>query len=92
MELYVKCEKDYINGIKLYEAIVERKILETTQKQIENLKKEADKIIEETKTTLRPGPASSNFVSEPAPAIVAPAPAIVAPAPAIVAPAPAIVA
>jgi len=80
MELYVKCEKDYINGIKLYEAIVEKKILETTQKQIENLKKEAEKIIEETKTTLKPEPvplppivepASSNFVGEPKPAIIA---------------------
>ena len=86
MELYVKCEKDYINGIKLYEAIVEKKILETTQKQIENLKKEAKQIIAETKTTLKPEsnsappiveptpivePASSNFVGEPKPAIIA---------------------
>lgn len=64
MELYVKCEKDYVNGIKLYEAIVERKILETTQKQIENLKKEANKIIEETKSTFKPVEekmAASNF-------------------------------
>lgn len=77
MELYVKCEKDYVTGIKLYEAIVEKKILETTQKQIENLKKEAEKIIEETKTTLKPEATSS---SNSVPTIVAPAPAIVAPA------------
>jgi len=49
VDLYIKCETDYVNGVKLYEAIVESKILETTQKQIENLKLEAAKIIQETK-------------------------------------------
>jgi hypothetical protein len=44
IDLYVKCEMDYVNGVKLYEAIVESKILETTQKQIETLKREAVKI------------------------------------------------
>jgi hypothetical protein len=51
VDLYVKCETDYVNGVKLYEAIVESKILETTQKQIETLKTEASKIIQETKKT-----------------------------------------
>jgi len=54
IDLYVKCETDYVNGIKLYEAIVEQKILETTQKQIETLKNEANKIIVETKKSLLP--------------------------------------
>ena len=49
VDLYVKCETDYVNGIKLYEAIIESKILETTQNQIKTLKKEAEKIIDETK-------------------------------------------
>ena len=49
VDLYIKCETDFVNGVKLYEAIVESKILETTQKQIENLKIEASKIIQETK-------------------------------------------
>jgi hypothetical protein len=49
IDLYVKCENDYVNGVKIYEAIVESKILSTTEKQIENLKKEANKIITETK-------------------------------------------
>ena len=49
VDLYVKCENDYVTGVKLYEAIVESKILETTQNQIEMLKKEASKIIKETK-------------------------------------------
>jgi hypothetical protein len=49
VNLYVKCEDDYVKGVELFEAIVESKILETTQNQIENLKKEASKIISETK-------------------------------------------
>jgi hypothetical protein len=49
IDLYIKCENDYVNGVKIYEAIVESKILSTTEKQIENLKKEANKIITETK-------------------------------------------
>ena len=54
VELYIKCETDYVNGVKLYEAIVESKILETTQNQIKNLELEAKKIINETKNTLTP--------------------------------------
>jgi hypothetical protein len=56
VDLYVKCETDYVNGVKLYEAIVESKILETTQKQIETLKTEASKIIQETKKASKPAP------------------------------------
>jgi hypothetical protein len=62
VELYVKCESDYVNGIKLYEAIVEKKILETTQKQIESLKNEAKKIIDETKKTISPVTVNVNEV------------------------------
>jgi hypothetical protein len=54
INLYVTCESDYVNGVQLFEAIVESKIVETTQKQIENLKKEATKIIEETKKSSEP--------------------------------------
>jgi hypothetical protein len=54
VNLYVKCETDYVNGVKIFEAIVESKIVETTQKQIESLKKEATKIIQETKKASEP--------------------------------------
>jgi hypothetical protein len=54
IDLYVKCEADYVTGVQIYEAIVESKIVETTQKQIENLKKEANKIITETKKASEP--------------------------------------
>jgi hypothetical protein len=54
VHLYTTCETDYVNGVKLYEAIVESKILETTQKQINNLKNEAKKIITESKNLTAP--------------------------------------
>jgi hypothetical protein len=54
IELYVNCETDYVNGLKIYEAIVEKKILETTQKQINTLQKESDKIVSETKNIIKP--------------------------------------
>lgn len=56
VELYIKCESDYVNGIKIYEAIVEAKILETTQNQIKNLEQQASSIIKETKQTSAPVP------------------------------------
>jgi len=54
IDLYIKCENDYVNGVKIFEAIVESKIVETTQKQIDNLKNEASNLINETKKTSRP--------------------------------------
>jgi hypothetical protein len=54
IELYVKCESDYVDGLKIYEAIVEKKILETTQKQINTLEKESNKFVSETKNFIKP--------------------------------------
>jgi hypothetical protein len=54
VELYVKCETDYVDGLKIYEAIVEKKILETTQNQIKTLQKESDKIVSETNNYTKP--------------------------------------
>ena len=72
VDLYLKCEMDYVNGIKLYEAIVEAKILETTQNQIDTLKKEASKIIKDTQNAVAPVKAEANFVKPipPAPPVV----------------------
>ena len=68
VELYIKCETDYVNGLKIYEAIVEKKILETTQKQINTLQKESDNIVSETKNIIKPNIAplanSSELVNE----------------------------
>jgi len=45
IKLYLSCEKDYVHGLKIYEAIIEQKILETSQNQINNLTKISDKLI-----------------------------------------------
>ena len=46
MELYVKCESDFENGVKLYDAIVESKNVEILPRQIEILNDESDKLIQ----------------------------------------------
>jgi hypothetical protein len=56
LDLYVKCEMDYVNGIKIFEAIVESKILETTKRQIQTLEEQAKQIIEQTKNTIYQSP------------------------------------
>ena len=45
IKLYLTCEMDYVNGLKLYEAIVEQKILDTAQNQIKKLEKISERLI-----------------------------------------------
>ena len=45
IKLYLSCEMDYVNGLKMYEAIVEQKILETAKSQINKLTKMSDQLI-----------------------------------------------
>jgi len=72
VELYIKCETDYVNGVKLFEAIVEAKILETTEKQIKNLELESKKIIDETKNLITSVPVPvAGPVKEAGPIVVA---------------------
>jgi hypothetical protein len=49
IKLYLNCEMDYVNGLKMYEAIVEEKILETAQNQIKKLQSISDELIVEDK-------------------------------------------
>jgi hypothetical protein len=44
-DLYLTCEKDFTEGIKIYEAIVESRILNTTIKQIDKLEKISDDLV-----------------------------------------------
>lgn len=44
IKLYLTCEIDYNNSIKLFEAIVEKKIYETTQNQVQTLQEMKDKL------------------------------------------------
>lgn len=44
VELHLKCETDFLEGVKIYEALVELQILKTTEKQIHVLEKEKEKL------------------------------------------------
>lgn len=46
VELYLTCEMDFTRGIQMYEAIIESRMLQTTQRQIQNLQKTAEMIIQ----------------------------------------------
>jgi len=87
IELYVKCELDFIDNLKVYEAIVESKILETTKKQIENLEQKANSIISETNKIIEratdPIPPAPVVSQAPPPPVVGPVPppSLVAPVP-----------
>jgi len=45
INLYLKCENDYSIGVKLYQAIVEKQIKDTTIKQINILEKETENLV-----------------------------------------------
>lgn len=45
IELYLKCETDFVEGVKIYEAIVESQIFQTTQKHIDQLEREREKLV-----------------------------------------------
>ena len=45
IQLYLACENDYITGLKIYETIVEKKILETAQNQIRSLEKMKENLL-----------------------------------------------
>jgi len=87
IELYVKCELDYVDNLKVYEAIVESKILETTKKQIENLERKANTIVDETNKKVQQVAQVNQIIAPPAVVAPIPPPALVAP-PVVVAPIP----
>ena len=47
INLYLTCEIDYANGIKIYEAIVDKKIIETARSQMETMEQELEKLTTE---------------------------------------------
>jgi hypothetical protein len=49
VELYLKCESDFTNGLQLYEAIIESRIFQTTQMQINTLKQSQEKFVQDLK-------------------------------------------
>ena len=64
VDLYIKCETDYVNGVKLYQAIVESKILQTTINQIKTLDDEKNKTMAEYNQIKKPIKDSNNNISQ----------------------------
>lgn len=61
VRLYTQCESDYLKGVQLFEAIVERKILETTERQIANMKAEVKKQVDDLGKGSKPPNHDSNL-------------------------------
>lgn len=47
INLYLTCETDFANGIKIYEAIVDKKIIETSKSQIQTMENNREKLVTE---------------------------------------------
>jgi hypothetical protein len=60
--LYLTCEKNFAEGIKIYEAIVKQKLLDTTQSQIDSMDKLTEKL--NTVTEKVPEPAENKALDE----------------------------
>ncbi len=54
INLYLKCENDYAMGVKLYQAIVEKQIKDTTIKQLNVLENETEKLVNVETSKSRP--------------------------------------
>ena len=61
IKLYLTCENDYVNGLKMFEAIVDKKIFETAKSQINNLEKISDQLVTTDKI---PEPAELQQIKE----------------------------
>ena len=60
--LYLTCEKDFIEGVKIYEAIVKEKLLDITQRQIASMDKMTSDL--NNITANEPGPAENKVLEE----------------------------
>lgn len=83
IELYVTCETEFTTGLEIFEAIVEKQIMETSKTQLDNLKKDSeDQIIDANDRVGNGNGGDDNDDEGPAPPVPAPpAPAPPAPAP-----------
>lgn len=50
VKLYLTCELDYVEGVRLYEGILETKMLETSQKQLDHLTQLEEELYQHTDT------------------------------------------
>ena len=64
IDLYLSCEINYVKGIKIFEAIVESKILETTQRQITTLEKSAEALyVPDVEPTVATKPIAAELIA-----------------------------
>ena len=54
VDLYINCEDDFVEGIKLYEAFVENILLQTTQEQIKSLENKLNDDLEQSNILSNP--------------------------------------
>ena len=45
VQLYIQCEKDFQTGLKIFESIVKKKMLDTAESKIENLSKQSEELL-----------------------------------------------
>lgn len=64
VELYAKCEDDFVKGLELFEAIVEKQIMDTSQAQIENLEATLQDSLAESPTKPTGEPNKTNETNE----------------------------
>ena len=53
IKLYLTCESDYANGIQIYEAIIEKMILKTTENQIKSLTEKKERLFNGDKVEVK---------------------------------------
>ena len=83
LDLYLNCEKDFVTGLEIFEAIVEKQIMETSAEQVKNLRTQSERTLAEAaKISERPAaPAPAKRVGFAEPVEEAPEPAAQEPAP-----------
>jgi len=74
IKLYLGCERDYINGLKIYEAIIEQKLYETSQRQLNKLNELSESLYQEQPL---PVPAEVTQASNPIPVIPSVIPSVI---------------
>ena len=60
VNLYLQCENDFLIGLEIFEAIIEKQILETSKEQIEEL----DQNIEKTRSWIPPDPIDDEILTD----------------------------
>ena len=45
LKLYTTCEKDFFKGLQIFEAVVEKQIMDTSTSQIKNLQEKVEETI-----------------------------------------------